>query len=284
MTHQFAFQRGSRRRLLLAMIWTAVSCVSLLSAAPSHAGLVATYEFNNTLAADQAGVASLSAVDPLATSGFVNDTVFGHSRAVYAFNGLNSPVTDQGGLSLNTTGLVSTNSYSVQIVFELFDRAGAWRRILDVQNRQSDNGFYVDPSNNLDIFPVAGSSHNFSSSIYHDVVLTVASNNTVNGYLDGTLQFTTSTPVMDINNPSNLMNFFLDNVIGGGQGEWSRGRVALINLYNAPLTVAQADSISGSDPFATVVPEPGTFIVWSLMAGVFGLVWNRQRINQPAMA
>ena len=49
---------------------------------------------------------------------------------------------------------------------------GGWRRIVDTQNRQSDNGFYVDPGNRLQVYPVVTGSTIFTTPGFHDVVLT----------------------------------------------------------------------------------------------------------------
>ena len=46
---------------------------------------------------------------------------------------------------------------------------------------------------------------------------------------------TVVTHVMDL--PADgMVNFFLDNVVGGGQEEWSLADISLIRLYNAALT------------------------------------------------
>jgi hypothetical protein len=240
---------------------------------------VATYEFQNTLAADQSGVASLTAVNPLGTSGFQTATLYGHTRQVYHFDGNTTP-SDQGGLSLNTTGLVPTDNYSVEMVFS-FSSSSGWRRILDVQNRQSDNGFYVDPNSQLDVFPVIGAGNTFTANAYHDVVLTVSNGGTVTGYLDGSASFSTSTTVMNINNPSNLMEFFLDNVVGGGQGEWSPGNIGLVRLYDQILSASQVQT-QATDPFAgpaaTAVPEPASLTLLGIGAlGLAGYGWRRRK-------
>ena len=44
---------------------------------------VATYEFNNNFNADQVGPSALTVSDPLGTSAFQTDTVFGTSRTVW---------------------------------------------------------------------------------------------------------------------------------------------------------------------------------------------------------
>lgn len=115
---------------------------------------VATYRFEDSLAAEEPGVPALVAVDPLGLSGFVTADVFGSSRRVFRMNGNASPPAQQAGLSLNATGLIAANSYTVEMVLQFVEGNGAWRRILDVQNRSSDNGFYVSPSNRLNVFPV----------------------------------------------------------------------------------------------------------------------------------
>lgn len=217
----------------------------------------ATYQFDNTFAANEAGAPALIPTDPQGTSAFQTDTVLGQSRRVWAFNGVASPPDQQAGVTVNTTGLVAPQSYSVDMVFQFSDGANAWRRIIDVQNRQSDAGFYVDPGNNLDVYPVSGSSAAWSNNVYHHVVLT-DDGTTVKAYLDGVSQFSTTTNLLNldvdpVNNPNRLMGFFLDNVAGGGQGEWSPGKVALIRLWNGVLTDTEAQQLA-NNPF---IPEPG---------------------------
>jgi hypothetical protein len=179
---------------------------------------------------------------------FESATVYGNTRQVFDWDGNASPAGSQAGLSLDTTGLVPTNNYSVEMVFDLSDRAGAWRRILDVQNRASDAGFYLDPANHLDVYPVGAGSTPWTNDAFHHVVLTDANTGTVKGYLDGNPEFTLSTNVMDINNPGNLLNFFLDNNVGGGIGEYSDGQMALVRLYDTVLTDGQVRDLAG-DPF-----------------------------------
>ena len=126
-----------------------------------------------------------------------------------------------------------------------------------MQNRQADNGFYVDPSNNLDIYPVNGSTAAFATGAYHHVAMTVdgtADMPILRAYLDGLLQFSSLTSEMDLDadatdNPGQLLGIFLDNVSGGGIGEWSAGRVAVIRVWDGVLTDAQTAALSAS-PFS----------------------------------
>lgn len=237
---------------------------------------VATYDFGNNFNANEPGAPALTPVDPTGTSVFVTDMVLGQMRRVWQFNGVNSPPSQQAGLSLNTTGLVPPESYSVDMVFEFTQSPNAWRRIIDVQNRQSDSGFYVDPSNNLDIFPVSGSSAAWTNNIFHHVVLT-NDGAMVAVYLDGISQFSTSTTLLNIdngNNPGLVMNFFLDNVVAGGQGEWSGGEVALIRMWNRVLTPAEAQALA-NNPFA--VPEPSSWLLIGLGGAVLALAAMRRK-------
>jgi hypothetical protein len=171
-----------------------------------------------------------------------------HSRPVWLFNGNAQPTNEQAGLSVNTAGLIGPQNYSVDMVFLFTDRDNAWRRIIDVENRQSDNGFYVDPSNNLDIYPVSGSTNAWTNNVYHHVVLT-NDGSSVSSYIDGVSQFSFPTGLMNIdnaNNPGRLMGFFIDNVVLGGQGEFSDGKVGLIRLWDGVLSPSEAQQIASN--------------------------------------
>lgn len=223
---------------------------------------VAEYRFDGTLASSVAGAPALVAVDPLGVGSFVADTVLGQSQTVYQFGGLASPGSSQGGLTLDVSGLLagSGDLYSIEIVFKFNERANAWRRILDVQDRQSDNGFYVDPSNRLDIYPVAGGD-SFTNGVYHDVFL-VNDHGVVSFYLDGGERTTVTTSVMNID-ANQRLNFFIDNLVGGGQGEYSSGSIALVRLYDSALSAPPAP-----------IPEPAGYLL--LGAGLALLAWRRR--------
>src|SRR5438045_2035361 len=86
--------------------------------AHAAATLVASYLFNNTLASSVGGAPNLVLTDPTGTSAFVSDTVFGNTRTVLHVGGLASPVTSQGGLTFNSTGLLAPDNYSVALSFK----------------------------------------------------------------------------------------------------------------------------------------------------------------------
>src|SRR5437016_246331 len=156
-----------RYRLVLAGL-----CLAMVAGSASAATPVATYEFNNTFAANEPGKPALTPTDPTLKSLFVPNTVLGSTRTVWEFNGSASPPTQQAGVTAATMGLINPQSYSVDMVLLLLSNDNAWRRLIDVQNRQSDNGFYVNPGNTLAIFPVSGSTAAWTDGFHHHVGLT----------------------------------------------------------------------------------------------------------------
>jgi len=247
--------------------------LALTVGAAQAATLKASYLFNNNLSSSVGGAPDLVLTDPTGTSAFQTDTVFGNTRQVLFIGGDNSNA-NQGGLTFNSTGLLTSDSYSVALTFEFLDLTGQWRRILDVQERTSDNGFYVNPGNNLDIFPVSGSSAGFTTNQYRNVALTVGPGGAVNAYIDGGASLSTNTNIMQIG-PNGLINLFLDNTVAGGQFEWSQSRIAVANFYDGVLT---ADEVFGIDRNPTgAVPEPSTWAMMIMGFGAAGMMMRRQR-------
>ncbi|WP_293369444.1 PEPxxWA-CTERM sorting domain-containing protein [Phenylobacterium sp.] len=257
--------------------------------AHAAASLVASYGFNSTLASSVGGPA-LTAVDPTAGASYVTDTVNGVTRTVYQTAGSTTPAL-QGGLNFDGTGLISNaNGYSVELTFEFLTRDGAWRRILDSLDRTSDNGFYADPNNDLDVYPVTGSTAGFVADAYRNVVITVDPNavtDNVHAYIDQGSNLVATTNVMNLTegsltNPNDLLGLFLDNTAGGGQGEWSAVRVATVNVFSGVLTQDQADAFDGQT-FSAGVPEP---TAWAMMLAGFGGLGAllRRRRAQAAFA
>ncbi len=246
---------------------------ALAAGAAQAATLKASYLFDGDLKSSVAGAPDLMLTDPSGTSGFQSDTVFGAARSVLFVNGTNSNA-GQGGLTFDSTGLLTSDSYSIALTFQFLDGANAWRRIVDVQERQSDNGFYVDPSNNLAVFPVSGSSAGFTTGAYRNVALTVGPGGAVKAYIDGGASLSANTQIMNIGSEG-IINLFLDNVLAGGQGEWSRSRIAVANFYDGVLT---ADEVFGIDQNPTgSIPEPSTWAMMILGFGAAGMMVRRRR-------
>ena len=260
--------------------WSNVSWVAatvLVAAVPAiHAApvAVATYTFNDTLAAQQIGAPVLTSVDPFGTNGFENALVDGVNQRVFHWRGAGDSPATQAGLRLDATGLVSYDNYSIEMTFEFLTAAefgGGWRRIVDTQNRQSDNGFYVDPDNFLQVYPVVTGSTTFTTPGFHHVVLSnFVNGNTreVKAYLDGALQLESDTDQFNLdnaNNPVHLLYFFLDNLAGPAQLEYADGRIAALTLYDGILVAT--------------IPEPGTWAM--LLAGLAAISTLPARRRTP---
>jgi hypothetical protein len=254
---------------LFARVSAVISAVSIITANAFAAPVpVAEYTFNNSLASGTAAAPALGAVNPLGLNGYRTDTVFGVQRTVYDFIGA-TPSAMQAGLTLDVASLISdSNTYSVQMQFLFTERNGQYRRILDVQNRQSDTGFYVGPGNTLQVYPDGGASV-FTNGEYHDVVLS-NNNGAVSWYLDGGAQNIVNTNVMDIS-AANMLSFFLDNTSGGAEEEYSSGSVALIRVFNEALTGNQVAELLP----ASVIPEPASLAL--LAPGLLALAAARRR-------
>ena len=233
----------------------------------SHAAtLVATYNFNDSLLAEEASAPALLSVDPLMANIFETALVNGSSQRVFHWHGDGMDPANNAGLTLDATGLVAYDNYSLELTFEFLEAAqfgGGWRRIVDTQNRQSDNGFYVEPGNALQVYPVVTGSTIFTTPGFHSVVLSnfvVSGTREVKAYLDGNLELTSDTDELNldnVDNPGHLLHFFLDNLAGPAQQEFADGRIALLKVYDGVLV-----------PTPTV-PEPAPAVL--LLLGLAGL-------------
>ena len=272
----------SKRSLVAAVICAGLASVPVANAAP-----VATYLFNGDFTAQESGVAALTPIDPLGANQFETATVNGEVRTVYRFDGNQSPLAEQAGLSLDTTGLISGDVYSVEMVFEFFDRESAWRRILDVSNRTSDNGFYVNPSNRLDVYPSGGGSTPWTNNEFHHVVLTNDGLGNIDAYFDGQFEFTLISNSMNFSsylggNPGRLMHLFADNLQSGGQQEFSDGRIAYFALYDTALTAEEV--LNAAETPLPSVPEPSSIAALLLGTGLLLTVSRRRALRRSRSA
>jgi hypothetical protein len=193
---------------------TTLLALGLFAASTAHAApvAVATWNFDNSLAAIESGAPALTAINPLGQNGLATDTVFGNSQTVYRFSGNRTP-TEQAGLAVNTTGLLTQgNACSVDMIFKFNADNGSWKEMFGVSNRSSDNSFHVELNNHLQIYPAGGGPNLFSFNQYHRLSLTNDGHQHPTAYMDGIFQFDLTKPVMDFDtysgaNPDRLIHF-----------------------------------------------------------------------------
>jgi len=127
-SHEFRALLRTGMRLLLVLL-------ALSGVLPTGAqNPVATYRFNNTLQAEEAGMPALVSANPLGLNRFENAVVAGQNRPVFRWDGNANPPAQQAGLTLDATNLVDYHRYSVELIFEFLEPAQAgWRRIMGKQ-------------------------------------------------------------------------------------------------------------------------------------------------------
>jgi hypothetical protein len=248
-----------------------------LAGAASGQTISATYVFNNSYAAQEAGKPLLNQVlEGSSTANFTTETVFGSSRTVLAENG--SPA-NNAGLTVNTGGtLIPSANYTFETVFEFTSGQGAWRKILDVTSRGPDvPGLYVSPGNILTTANGQSGPTPWTNDVYHHVVLT-NDGSVVAAYLDGAVQFTAPTSGFTID-ASNLMNFFLDDA-ATSKNEYGANHVALIRLWSGALNASQV-STQFQNPFTgtggAATPEPGSVALLAAFGVPGALLAMRRR-------
>jgi hypothetical protein len=175
------------------------------------------------------------------------------------------------GLNLSSA-LSNSGDYSILMDFSFSDLTG-YRKILDFQDRTSDNGLY-NLNTALDFYPVAGGSPIFSPNVLARVVLTRdAGTNAVTGYFNGAQQltFNDSSSLAVFGATNNIIRFFEDDF--ATQNEASAGRASEIQIYNGALTAADVRDLGGPGEIPTSgVPEPAalTLVGFGLLS--LGLV------------
>lgn len=105
---------------------------------PQSAALVATYNFQDSVAPSQGAANPLNVSNPTGNNAFVTDTVLGQPRTVLQL--ASAPPNRNAGFTVNTVNLLNPISYSVEMLFTFTDGAGTNRRLLDVLDRTSDRG------------------------------------------------------------------------------------------------------------------------------------------------
>jgi uncharacterized protein (TIGR03437 family) len=229
-------------------------CCSIAEA-QTPVSLISSYQFQGSLNPEKLGSLPLTAVDPQNANRFVRDTVFGQERQVYEWGG-GSASAQQGGLIYSGRDLFNRASYSLELIFT-FTSGSGYRRVLDIYNRTSDDGFYIDQNNRLNWYPAfANTGGPSANGQYTHAVITVH-NNLMIIYLNGQETARSSSTfqggtIPEGANPQQLIHLFLDNTGSGSTNEWAPGRIALFRVYNSTLTAAQVNTLFTSPFTATV--------------------------------
>ena len=236
--------------LTASLLFSFVSCMAFAQSP------VATYQFNNTLVADQPNAPALT---PLNSGSFVADSnVLGLTRTVYKRTSTSNASSAQSALRLDTTLLgLTANNYAVEIVFTFTDNlnSGSYRRVIDSYDPSSliDPGFYVGPGNTLNVYQ--GGPHSggtvLSDGTYYDVVLSVSPTGE-QAYLNGILAVNYGGTPDQIQ--THYLSFFLDEAY-----EYGNGKVALIRVFNRALNGAEVTALNNNgNPFAfSNIPTTG---------------------------
>lgn len=232
---------------------------------PQSAALVATYNFQNNTNATQSGAPALNVLNPTGNNSYLTDTVLGQQRTVLQ---LASARPDRNaGFTVSTVNLLNPISYSLEMVFAFTDGGGAWRRLIDVLDRTSDRGLYINPSNQFEFSRLnSRSTATIADGVYVHMVM-VVNNNRAAIYVNGTLQNDLSTNSMNLTTTGRNITFFLDNVEDTGRNEFGSARVALLRLYSNPLTAAEARELATNTFNTSVGSGPPSFLTSGVRNG-----------------
>lgn len=140
------------------------------------------------------------------------------------------------GLDLSRA-LANPANYSIRMIFSLDDTSG-FRKLCDIQDLSSDQGWYNINGHVQFYNEPAGTSPVFSPSVFRDVLVTRdGSTGRVKGYVDGNLEvnFIDSAGAGIFNGPNNIIHFFQDD-FATSQSEASGGSVKRIEIFNQPIS------------------------------------------------
>jgi hypothetical protein len=227
----------------------------LLLAGTGRAALIHQYRLDGSFADDLGGPSLAPAGGTLGPTGYA----FGPNQGLALSNALPG--------AANAT-------YSVELVFR-FDTLTGFRKIIDFQNRTSDDGFYT-LGTALNFFPEAtGPDGAFAVNTDARVVLTRNDvTDQVVGYVNGVPQFTfvDTGNIAVFSTPTRLINFFIDDTVV--TGEAAGGVVDLIRIYDTALTAAEVAALVNPTP-VPAVPEPASVAL--LGVGAAGVLGYRRR-------
>lgn len=224
------------------------------------------YNFEGNLKEQSGNGPDLTVVGETGT--FASDVLnelSGDSKMVYFFDKNN-------GIQFNN---IAANNfigedYSIEIYFK-FDELASWKRVIDWKNRKTDRGAYIY-SGKLNFYNIlySGEAPVEAGEYTYYVLTRTAATNTVLIYTDAEVKIdfvdSNSDALVD---EDGVINFFYDDLVV--QNEASAGAVAMIKLYNYPLSQEQItekwDDLGGQvfgitelqkQVYANVYPNPAS--------------------------
>ena len=247
--------RFSRAALLAAALGVVgVSASTEAALTPDH-----FYELQGTLNDYYGGPA-------LVKTNYTGQTATGYGD----FSGSGFAFGDSRGLSLATSALTNTQTYSIVLDFRFNDTVG-YQKVIDF--KAADQGLYVvDSDLNLYNTVIAAPATNnaFTANVMHRLVLTRdGATDRVRGYVDGVLQFD-GLDTFDVSVATSRLLFFQDDS-SGNTNEAEPGFVERIAIFNRALTQTEAQDLRGT---AVAVPEPAA---GALVAAGAALLLGRRR-------
>ncbi len=198
------------------------------------------YDFKNTLN-EVSG--SGPALNVLGTGTFVSEALSELScisRPVYGFT-QNSGVQFDNGAANDFIG----STYSVEVYFQFLNNAG-FKRLIDFKNQASDSGLYCT-STTLEFYNeiVIPTTAFVSNQYVHLIVTRDGTTDEIVLYVDGAVagSFIDSDGI-GLMNSANVMNFFRDDLVFGGEAQ--PGRIALLRIHDSVLSAgAVATNFNG---------------------------------------
>ncbi|MEO8497154.1 MAG: hypothetical protein ABI614_18940, partial [Planctomycetota bacterium] len=173
----------------------------------------------------------------------VSDSVFGEQRTVLQF-------TTDHGVALETSGVIPSDHYSIEIVFRLDDVSGN-NHIIDFKDQAGGAPplEVVDGEVGIGILGAPRGGLMVDGAYSHVVLTRTAETGQVVGYVDGAEAFRfLDTGVNFTVSSAGVLKFFVPFLSFYNQGFTSSGAIALLRAYANPLTLGQVKRLS-DDPF-----------------------------------
>jgi hypothetical protein len=241
---------------------TAAFAATLLFAAPSvsHAQ-THVYRFNGTYADQYGGTALVPEGGFLTGNGYS----FGANQ----------------GLTLSNV-FSRDRSYSL-VLRSRFDDIGGWRKMVDFQDRSSDNGFYsYFGSADLDPYTLRYAADYVPGVMATSVITRDASDLFLRIYVDGLLRYTITDGghYANFGAPGGIARFFQDDAVTA-QSEATSGFVSYLATYDDVLSDEEVADIhrqlSAEDAQGIVTtPEPGSMALVATGALLAGMARRRR--------